>query len=430
MCDQEFPPSLSFPTLTMLRYLVLFLTPLTLLAQDLSLTEALQRAEAGNPSLLTQGYAGRATEALIEQAGVRPNPALSIALENFGGTGAQRGVDDLETTVQASQTLERGGKREKRVTAARREREVADREFAVRRAEVLAITAAAYVHVLAAQEKLALSASSLALAQETADAVALRVRAAVGSAAEAARARASLAHARADHTRAETGLAHARASLAATWGGSANDVPVLAGALPVPAGLPEQDAFLAKLAAHPRFSLQQAAISSRRASLQLAQSQTAQDITVAGGVRFLRESSDVGFVAGVSMPLPFRGQNQGNIRAARETLSGAEQAVRAVDADLRAAFTAAWQDLATALTVARDLRTDALPATEEALAVVRRAYAQGELPLLDVLETQRAHAALRRELLDADIAAATSLVRLEALTDSTFPLTTALLSAP
>ena len=309
------------------------------------------------------------------------------------------------------------------------ERDVVAREFAVLRADVLTATAAAYVEVLAAQERLSLSTRSLVLAEETADAVALRVKSAVGSAIESARARASLASARADHARAESILAKARASLAASWGGAAVDVPALARSLHVPAEFPAQDALLAKLAAHPRFDLQQAVISSRRASLQLAQSQTAQDITVAGGVRFLRESSDAGFVAGVSVPLPFRGQNQGNIRAARETLAGAEESVRVLDAELRAAFTAAWQDLATARKVARDLRADALPAAEEALTIVRRAYAQGELPLLDVLEAQRAHTALSRDILDADIAAAAALVRLEALTGSTFPLTTALLSA-
>ena len=35
------------------------------------------------------------------------------------------------------------------------------------------------------------------------------------------------------------------------------------------------------------------------------------------------------------MPLPVRNKNQGNIRAARETLAGAEQSVRAIENELR-----------------------------------------------------------------------------------------------
>lgn len=401
----------------------------SLAAGELTLADALRRAETQNPSLLAQGHASRASAALIDQAGRRPNPTLDVAVENFAGTGAVRGIDALETTVQASQLFERGGKREKRIAVATRERDVADRDYALRRAEVLSAAASAYVDLLAAQQRLALSSASLDLTRETSDAVALRVQAGAASAAETARARAALATARADHARATSAVARARAALAATWGGDAADVPALAGVLPFPAGLPAREPLLAKLTAHPRLDLQQAVISSRRAGLQLAQSEAVQDVTVGGGVRFLRQGSDAAFVAGVSVPLPFRGQNQGAIRAARETLAGAEQAVRAAEADLRAAFTDAWQELQSSAAVARDLRRDALPAAGENLALVRSAYARGELPLFDVFDAQRAHASLRRDILDAETAAAAALVRLEALVDPAFPLTTAFLSA-
>ena len=106
--------------------LALLITTTGLAAQDLSLAEALRRAETHNPSLLAHDYAGRAAEALIDQAGVRPNPMLGVELENFGGTRALRGADTLETTVQVSQAIERDGKREKRITAARRERAAVD----------------------------------------------------------------------------------------------------------------------------------------------------------------------------------------------------------------------------------------------------------------------------------------------------------------
>jgi hypothetical protein len=46
-----------------------------------------------------------------------------------------------------------------------------------------------------------------------------------------------------------------------------------------------------------------------------------------------------------------------------------------------------------------------------------------------VLDAQRAHTALRREILEAETSCATALVRVEALTDTTFPLTTAVLSS-
>ncbi len=396
----------------------------------LRLDEALRRAAERNPALIAQAYRERAAEAIIEQAGLRPNPTLDLSLENFAGTGRVQGVRGLETTVQASQIFERGGKREKRVALAGRERETAAKEFTVRRSEVLALTADAYLVTLAAQQRLTLAAEPLKLARETLAAVEFRVKAGASSPAESARARAGLAAARAEFARAEAGLAAARAVLAATWGGTPDEVTNVAGTLQVPAAPPAREAFLAKLATHPRLDLQQSVIAGRRAALELEQARAMQDISAHGGVRLLREGSAAGLVAGVSVPLPIRNKNQGNIRAARETLAGAEQDARTVEVGLRAAFTAAWQDLVAAHTAAQSLRRDALPATEEAYATVRHAYEQGQLPLIDVLDAQRTLIALRKDLLDAESAYAAALARAEALTDTAFPTVSTLISQP
>lgn len=416
--------------------LALFLTTsLSLVAasppgEPLTLASALAAALQNNPALTAAGYDGRAAEALAEQAALRPNPTLDVTLENFAGTGRLRGADDLEATVQASQTFERGDKRGKRVAVAHRGRELLAGELAVRRAEVRAATALAYVETLAGQQRLALAAEPLQLAGETLAAAEARVQAGEASPAEPARARAALAAARMEHARAESGLNRARAALAALWGGRPAEVPALSGVIHVPDTLPAESTFLAGLERHPRLALQQALIASRRANLDWQHAQSVPDVTASGGLRFLREGTDAAFVAGVSVPFPVRHKNQGNIRAARENLAGAEQSVPAVEHALRGAFSAAWLDLTAAHAIVQTLRHEALPATAEAHAVVRRAYAEGQLPLIDVLDAQRALVALRRELLEAEAAYAVALARIEGLTTADFPATTATLSSP
>lgn len=398
-------------------------------APALTLAATLRRAAENNPQLAAQLYEERAAEGLIEQAGVRPNPTLEVGAENFLGTGAVQGVRGLETTVQFSQTFERGGKRERRVALAGRDRETAAKEFAVRRAEVLATAASAFADALAAQARLKLADEPLRLARETLVAVESRVKAGAASPAESARARAALASSQAEHARAVAALANARAALAATWGGDAVEVSDLAGVLRVPEALPTEESLLAKLSLHPRLEFQQAIIASRRAALDLERAQAAQDVTASGGVRFLREGSDAAFVAGVSIPLPVRNQNQGNIRAARATLAGAEQSVRAVEVELRVALGAALRDLQVAHASVQNLRREALPATEEAHASVRRAYEEGQLPLIDVLDAQRALSSIRREILDAEAACVSALINAEALADPSFTLTISLFSS-
>jgi outer membrane protein, heavy metal efflux system len=398
--------------------------------QPLSLAAALQRAAADHPGLAAARFDGHAAEALTEQAALRPNPTLDVSLENFAGTGRLRGADELEATVQASQTFERGDKRGKRVTAARRDRDVVAGTFAIQRNEVLAATALAYVETLTAQQRLALAAEPLALARQTLAAAEARVQAGDASPAEPARARAALASAGLDHARAEAVLTRARATLASQWGGSPADVPPLIGVVRVPATLPDIESFRSRLGAHPRLALQQALIASRRAQLELEQAQAVGDVTVGAGLRFLRNGSDAGFVAGVTLPLPWHNKNQGNIRAARATLTGAEQTVTAVENSLATTFAAAWSELTTAHAAVQSLRHTALPAHEEAHAVVRRAYTEGQLPLIDVLDAQRALGTVRRDLLEAESAYALAHVRLESLTDSSFAATTALFSTP
>lgn len=419
----------------LVRCVVLLLVPVPGRMQDatapvLSLADALARAASDNPSLTAYSYTQRAAEGLVEQAGLRPNPTLEFTAENFMGTGRVQGVRALEATIQATQTFERGDKREKRVALAGREKESAAKEYAVRRVEVLAATATAYLEVLAARQRLELAAEPLRLARETVDAVDHRVRAGASSPAESARARAALASTQAEHARAEAALAAARTALAATWGGTGADVPAVTGALRLPDALPDREAMFARLADHPRVEHQRSLAAGRRAALDLEQAQAVQDVSVGGGVRFLREGSDAAFVAGVSLPLPVRNRNQGNIRAARENLSGAELGVRAIEIELRAGFTAAWQDLVSAFKVAQDLRRAALPATEEAYSIVRSAYEQGQLPIIDVLDAQRALSALRREILDAEADYAFALARLDALTDANFGAVSTLISKP
>ena len=413
-----------------LPLLLLVFTSLIAASEPLTLPQALALAAERHPALTAQAYAERAASARVEQADVRPAPTFEVGLENVLGTGRLQGVRSLETTVQASQTFERGAKRTKRVAVAGRERDLTAKEFAVRRAEILAATAAAYVHALAAQQRLTLAAEPLRLARETLALIESRARAGAASAIESARARAAVISAEAEFTRTESAFVSARATLAATWAADLAAVPptALPGTVRLPENLPEEFALRARLATHPRLDQQTALIAGRRAALDLAQAQSTADVTASGGVRFLRDGTDAAFVAGLSVPLFSRHQNQGHIRAARETLAGAEHAVAAVASELRLAFNAAWQDLAAAHTLAQKLRREALPATEAAHAAVRRAYAAGPIPLTDVLDAQRALVDLRRENLAAETAYATALVRLEALTDSTFPLTISLLA--
>lgn len=398
-------------------------------ASPLTLDEALARAAASHPRLLAQAARTEAAAARVEQAGYRPNPTLDVTLENFAGTGATRGVDAVESTVELSQVIERGDKRAKRTALAEQDHLATDAETAVVRAEILGATARAYVAAVTAAQHAALADEFVALARTTlADAEARRA-AGDASATEPARARAALALAQAEAARLTAAASVARATLAASWGETANDAPTAA-TLTLPTAPPTAAPWLARLEAHPRLALERARLGSRRATVDLEQANATPDISVAGGLRYLRGSSDAALVAGVSIPLPARHRNQAAIRAARRTLAGAEFEAAAAKRELQAELTTLAQELAAAHFAATQLRDDALPAATESAALLRRAYAAGQATQFEVLEADRAHHTLRRDLLDQETAYAATLVRAEALADPSFPLTRQLLVTP
>ncbi len=398
----------------------------------LSLGDVLARTAESNPELLAQALGRQASEGRVDQAGMRPNPTLSLSVENFGGTGRARGSDVMEVTVQANQLIERGDKSGRRIAFAERERDMAQAWLTLRRSEVLAASAGAYAKALAERTRLALSEEQLKLAQETLASAHRRLQAAIASPSEVARARAALASAQAEYRRTQASAAVALSALAATWGGSAAEIAEFKGALRLPEAPPELARFEKALtvSGNPRLGWFSAAVEGQRAALEVETARGLADVTVGAGVRRLNEGPATAFVVGASIPLTFRDDNSGNIRAARATVRAAEQSLRAAEAEQRLALAAAHAELSAAHAQATALRREALPAAEEAAVSVQSAYDKGLLPLIDVLDARRALIALRRDLLDAELAYAAALVRAEALVGASFSETKALFDRP
>ena len=395
----------------------------------ITLREALLRTEQGNPELAAQRLRTRAVEARIEQADLRPNPTLGIELENFAGSGPLQGFDAVEATVQASQRIERGDKRTQRVALANAQAGVAQQTWSLHLTQLRHQTATAYIELLIAQRRVELTHQIVESAQAATEAIGDQADAGQTSTAALARTRAALIKARVAQNQAESEREKAKAALAFNWGTATMDFRPIE-SLPQTTALPDQTNLHQKMIQHARLDLQRAEISRRERELDVQRAAAKSDPTVGAGLRFLNEGSDAAFVAGISFPLPVRNQNQGNIRAAREDLAAAEQSTNGIRNELHHAFNLAWQDLTTAHRAVQMLRKEALPAITELHAITRQSYDQGQATWLEVVLAARERVALETEILAAEATYARALVQLDALTDPTFPLTSALLSSP
>ena len=368
----------------------------------LSLEDVLRTALLQNPELSATAFQVRAAEARTLQASLRPNPELELELENFGGTGDVRGVDSAESTLQLSQLIELGGKRTKRLYAAGLERDIAGWDYETKRLEVLTDATKAFVDVLAAQERLALTENIVQLSEQVLHAAQERVKAGKVPPVEATKARVEASNARLQVAHARSTLEAARKRLAAFWGSTQPAFKDARGTLESGiTPLPPAEELTKRLTQNPDLARWAIEMEARQAALHVEQSKRIPNVTVSGGVRYFNETDDAGFVVKLSLPLVLFDRNQGSVLEARYKLSRAEDERRAAEVRVSTALSEVYQHLNTAYRDVRGLQQDVLPAAEEAFEVATEGYRQGKFSFLDVLDAQRTLFETKGQYLDA-----------------------------
>lgn len=382
---------------------------------DLALGDALALALLRNPELAVDSYEQRAREAAALQARVRPNPTLSLELEDFAGTGAFRGARQAQTTLQLGQLVELGGKRAARMTLARAEVDVAAWDYELRRIDVLSRTSDAFIELLAAQERLKLADDALALARKVERVAGLRRRAGMASPAEEIRAgvAADVAGVEREHTQHE--LATARQALAAMWAGEASFVRALGDLAQLPKP-PRRADLAARLDASPGVARWQAELARREAARGVVRSGRTPDLALTAGPRHLAGADDVALVVGVSVPLPLFDRKAGAIAESEQRIAKLAAERRVERVRIATALNAAQLALIASIEEAKLLRERVLPGIERAAQVMQRGYEEGRFAQIEVLETERARALAREQTLRALVEAHHSAREIERLT--------------
>lgn len=392
-------------------------------ASSLSLSRALQRAFANNPRLSgAERDVGIAAGRRL-QAGAVPNPEVSFELDNALGSGAYRGTRSAETTLQLSQLVELGGKREARIASGTAEVDAAQWQRAAVRLEIMSDTAVAFYAVLAAQRRIAIYDSQIAALQRLTPLLQRRVEAGASSPAETARAQIATDLLRADRERARTQLAIARLELATLMGLDGPDFTQAVGDLNSSGRPPSFQAIRAALDANPQLARFNALRAQADAELLIARLKPVPDLRAGVAWRHYRDTNDNAARLNVAAVVPLWDQNLGNIASAREQRLKVESDRAAARAVLILTLGRAHETLLGATRELDILRASALPNTRQAIEAVESGYAQGRFTLLELLDVQRSasEAALRE--LDALLSFHTSLATIEGLIGAPLRLT-------
>jgi cobalt-zinc-cadmium efflux system outer membrane protein len=357
-------------------------------SRTLSLPQALQRALAANPRLTAADRdIGIATGKSI-QAGALPNPELSAAAENVAGSGPYRGLRSAETTLQLSQLIELGGKRDARISAGLAEADGAYWQRQAVRLEVLSDAATAYINVLAAQRRIKILDDQVAALDRLQPLLQRRVEAGASSQPEVLRAQVAADLVRVERERAKTALASARRELALLMGDSYPRFGGVAGQLNDARQPAPFRSITDAIDGNPQLMRWTAVRAQRDAELLTARLKPIPDVRASVGWRHFRESGDNAATFGLSMSLPLWDQNKGDIIAANAALDKV-QADRAINKSALLAVAGKSYDAAAgALQEVNLLRGSVLPNARRAAQAIEDGYGQGRFTLLELLDVQ------------------------------------------
>ena len=394
---------------------LLVISALSLAAEEITLEQAIINTITQNPELQAFGYELRAQNGVILQAGLSPKPELTVTVEDVLGTGVAQGLSGAQTTASISWVLE-GQLRQRRIDAARTGSLVLASEAEVMRLDAAAQTARYYTQALAHQARLQLAAQSISLAEDTVTTISQRVAAGTSPRSDLARARAELSMRelmQEDLNHELVGFYH---RIAAQWGALEPDFSHVGGDLTNLPAVEPYPSLEARIEQNPdltRFLSEQRL---HESTLLLEQARRNSLWQFNAGVRRMERSSDVGFVAGVTIPLNRGNQNQGRIEEARVRLAQSSARQEAERIRVMTSLFLFHQELEHSLHIIESLRSDVIPEYELALSEVRRAYELGSSSYMEWLQVQNDLLSAREQLLEASVLAHQNMIEIERLT--------------
>lgn len=339
-----------------------------------------------------------AAEARVRQAGVRPNPELSLEVENAFGSGPFSGYGNAETTLSVNQDLELWGRRSARIGVAEAEGRTSLLRRDLATLDAAGRLALAYAEAEAAERRLQLAQEALDLT--IADARALMILVEEGreplfrgiqAQSQAAAARAAL-----DEAQAERDAAFARLTAVAMLPNPVTSIGASLLDREPPAVVPTSST-------SPELRVAEAERDAAESRIEVERVRSRPDVRVSVGVRRYEAEDATALTLGVSMPLPLFDRNRGNYDAAQAEF-------RAADARVMAARQTTQADLAGAEARLRSANsrvwaTDGgVTAAEEAYRLSRIGFEAGRISQLELSSSRAALIAARNAAVDSRLA--------------------------
>ncbi len=354
----------------------------------LTVADAIARALNGNPLLSVASAHLSAAEGLRKQAGRSPNPRLIVQLENtrFWGNPSFSYPQSTATYAFLAQTVETGGKRNRRVALATEEIRNSELEMRLQRNQIESRVSTAYWAAAGAARSRDLLQEEVANFERVVQFHRDRVREGASPEVDLVRIEVERDRLASLARTASQDAELARIALFREMGESEFPQVAFSDALEqviqVGAFSPEQ-----VLERRVEMALARQGVEQARANLRLQQAHSKPDPDLQFG--YERIGGFDTLYAAAQVPLPIRNRNQGQIEAAAAELKAAESSVAATEVAIRSELESSTKDYESRQKLLNDTLRTMRDRADEVYRIVDAAYRETGSDLLRLLDAER-----------------------------------------
>jgi len=378
---------------------------IALVAQPITLVQALARARDASPEMAAARESARAAQAGVDAAGQLQNPTVGVSV----------GPDEPTLFGTLDVKLPVLGQRGAAIATAGREAQAAEAEAQARGVALRAQVRRAYAALQAAQERAQIAGRALDLASQIEERTRAKVQTGLAPQLEAVQAKVAQRKARQERDDRAAALLQARGELARLI--ALPDAPDLAAAdapLPLPAP-PPLDQLLARVEGHPEV---RALLGQQDAALARAHEGRVALLPLPDLSLELERLSGtnapyLGLRAGIAFDLPVLSWNGGRVRQAQAQAAAASAQAQAALLRLRSELRAGRARWEAAAARATSYAAEIVPATQQLVQMARDAWELGRAPLITLLQAEAELNGAQAESSDAALAANQAMADLE-----------------
>jgi cobalt-zinc-cadmium efflux system outer membrane protein len=355
--------------------------------KTLSLSEVEALAVSFHPAIRVAEAEVVAARGRYVQVGLYPNPTIGYMADEVGneGTAGMQGGYVMQEFVTA-------GKLRLSRSVAGRELAAAEQQLTRARLAVEADARRGYFEVLVAERALSLARQLQEMTARMVRTSELRLEATVGTGAALLQSQIENESVILVEQTAVNRYDGARRRLAALLGMEASALPSLEDNLAVPLPPLDWESTRARvLRENPELAAAQFNVEAARWAVDRAVAQRVPNVTLQTAVQYHDGTNDTVTGVQLGVPIPIFDRNQGGIIEAQGQLAAAEAALGRLQLDLEVRLAAVLSDYLSARARVAKFSETILPATQQSVDMIARAYEAGEIDYLQLLTAQQTY---------------------------------------